>query len=138
MARMLRMQQAQLDSLAKDRKILEDRIKLQHERWVSDVNLFQEQIYQVKFGSFGVQILFWWNKVRVFGFCQFGGSIGVAYEICVQLKRDFTAQEMEHMVEAAKLDLIIGLKEREAYIHKDKSGWCSFKFLYFYRTLLQY
>nr|GMD84754.1 spindle apparatus protein lin-5 [Ipomoea batatas]GME20113.1 spindle apparatus protein lin-5 [Ipomoea batatas] len=83
MALMLRTQQVQLDSLAKDRKLLEDRIKLQHERWVSDVNLFQEQIYQ--------------------------------------LKMEFTAQEMEHMVEAAKLDLVLGLKEREAYIHKDKS-----------------
>lgn len=47
MVHMLRTQQTQLESLAKDRKLLEDRIKLQNERWVSDVNLFQDQIAQV-------------------------------------------------------------------------------------------
>lgn len=47
MVRMLRRQQTQLESLAKDRKLLEDRIKLQYDRWVSDVNLFQDQITQV-------------------------------------------------------------------------------------------
>ncbi|KAI7987713.1 hypothetical protein LOK49_LG13G00310 [Camellia lanceoleosa] len=37
----LETQQIQLESLSRDRKFLEDRIKLQYDRWVSDVNLFQ-------------------------------------------------------------------------------------------------
>lgn len=72
MALMLRTQQVQLDSLAKDRKLLEDRIKLQHERWVSDVNLFQEQIYQVNFGSFGVQFNFDGIKLGFLVFVNLG------------------------------------------------------------------
>ncbi|CAL5418451.1 unnamed protein product [Camellia sinensis] len=44
----LETQQIQLESLSRDRKFLEDRIKLQYDRWVSDVNLFQDQISQMK------------------------------------------------------------------------------------------
>lgn len=82
MVRMLRTQQTQLESLAKDRKLLEDRIKLQYNRWVSDVNLFQDQI--------------------------------------TQMKNEFTVQEMHHMVEVAKADLVMGLKQREAFVYKHK------------------
>ncbi|XP_057973151.1 spindle pole body component 110 [Malania oleifera] len=45
---MARTQQTQIESLVKDRKILEDRIKTQNERWVSDVRFFEDQISQMK------------------------------------------------------------------------------------------
>ncbi|XP_052203500.1 uncharacterized protein LOC127808864 [Diospyros lotus] len=45
---MLQTQQTQLESLAKERKLLEDRIKLQHERWISDVNLCKDHVSQMK------------------------------------------------------------------------------------------
>lgn len=48
LVQMLTSQQTQLESLAKERIILEDRIKLQHDRWVSDIDNFQEQIYEMK------------------------------------------------------------------------------------------
>ncbi|GFY86246.1 hypothetical protein Acr_04g0009840 [Actinidia rufa] len=41
-------QQIQIESLAKERKLLENVIKSQHERRVSDFNLFQDQISQTK------------------------------------------------------------------------------------------
>lgn len=44
---MLQTQQRQLETLAKERKLLEDRIRMQHERWVSDVRLLEDQISQV-------------------------------------------------------------------------------------------
>lgn len=40
LVQMLQTQQSQL-------KFLEDRLKLQHDRWVSDVNLYQEKLSQV-------------------------------------------------------------------------------------------
>ena len=40
-------QQIQIESLAKERKLLENVIKSQHERRVSEFNLFQDQISQV-------------------------------------------------------------------------------------------
>ncbi|CAK9148287.1 unnamed protein product [Ilex paraguariensis] len=79
---MLQTQHTQLEYLATERKLLEDRIKSQYERWLSDVKLFQDQISQ--------------------------------------MKRDLTVQEMESMVEAAKSDLIIGSKQREAFMCKLK------------------
>lgn len=51
---MLTSQQTQLESLAKERIILQDRIKLQNDRWVSDIDRFQEQIYEVT-------LIFFWN-----------------------------------------------------------------------------
>lgn len=51
---MLKTQQEQLETLAKERKILEDRIKMQYERWVSDVRLYEDHISQVKFLNLGV------------------------------------------------------------------------------------
>uniref|UniRef100_A0A0V0GK61 Putative ovule protein n=1 Tax=Solanum chacoense TaxID=4108 RepID=A0A0V0GK61_SOLCH len=45
---MLTSQQTQLESLAKERMILEDRIKLQNDQWVSDIDRFQEQIYEMR------------------------------------------------------------------------------------------
>nr|XP_009618878.1 spindle pole body component 110 isoform X2 [Nicotiana tomentosiformis]XP_016433324.1 PREDICTED: spindle pole body component 110 isoform X2 [Nicotiana tabacum] len=46
LVKMLKSQQTQLEYLAKDRKILEDRIKLLHGRWVNDGYSYQEQIFQ--------------------------------------------------------------------------------------------
>ncbi|MCD7455787.1 hypothetical protein HAX54_029641 [Datura stramonium] len=79
---MLTSQQTQLESLAKERMILEDRIKLQHDRWVSDINSFQEQIYE--------------------------------------MKKDFTVQEMERMLEVAKSEFVVGLKQRDVVMFKRK------------------
>ncbi|KAL4280166.1 hypothetical protein GQ457_03G030730 [Hibiscus cannabinus] len=48
LVKMLKTQQQQLETLAKDRNILEDRIKMQYERWVSDVRLYEDHISQMK------------------------------------------------------------------------------------------
>lgn len=40
----------------------------------------------------------------------------------LQMKNEFTVQEMQSMVEAAKADLLIGLKKREALVYKHKFG----------------
>lgn len=47
LVRMLKTQQTQLVTLVNDRKILEDRIKMQHERWVSDIRLCEDHIFKV-------------------------------------------------------------------------------------------
>lgn len=52
LVKMLQTQQVQLETLAKERKLLKDRIRMQHDRWVSDVRLFEEQIAQVNFINF--------------------------------------------------------------------------------------
>ncbi|KAF8405367.1 hypothetical protein HHK36_010271 [Tetracentron sinense] len=72
---MLKTQQIQLESLVKERSILEDRIKIQHDRWVSDVLLLEDQI---------------------------------------------SLAEMGILLEAAKTDLVVGLKQREAVLYKLK------------------
>ncbi|KAM4122175.1 hypothetical protein ACB094_01G062800 [Castanea mollissima] len=48
LVRMLKTQQTQLVTLVNDRKNLEDRIKMQHERWVSDIRLCEDHICQLK------------------------------------------------------------------------------------------
>ena len=53
LVKMLKTQQHQLETLAKDRKILEDRINMQYERWVSDVRLYEDHISQVRVFSLG-------------------------------------------------------------------------------------
>lgn len=45
---LIKSQQTHLEYLAKDRKILEDRVKLLHDRWVNDGYSYQEQIFQMK------------------------------------------------------------------------------------------
>ncbi|XP_035538562.1 myosin-11-like [Juglans regia] len=45
---MLQSQQAQVETLAKERKLLEERIRAQHERWVSDLSLYEDRISQIK------------------------------------------------------------------------------------------
>lgn len=44
---MVRNQQNQLQSFANQQKFLEDRLRMQHERWASDVRLYKDQISQV-------------------------------------------------------------------------------------------
>ena len=51
-------QQIQIESLAKERKLLENVIKSQHERRVSEFNLFQDQISQVSPQLLGIFPLF--------------------------------------------------------------------------------
>ena len=53
LVKMLKTQQHQLETLAKDRKILEDRINMQYERWVSDVRLYEDHNSQVRVFSLG-------------------------------------------------------------------------------------
>ncbi|GMI83093.1 hypothetical protein like AT1G19980 [Hibiscus trionum] len=48
LVKMLKTQQQQLETLAKERNILEGRIKMQYERWVSDVRLYEDHISQMK------------------------------------------------------------------------------------------
>ncbi|XP_077246230.1 uncharacterized protein LOC143886161 [Tasmannia lanceolata] len=45
---LLKSQQTQLVTLAVERKILEDRIQIQHERWVSDVLLLKDHLSQME------------------------------------------------------------------------------------------
>lgn len=47
LVKMLKSQQEQLETLVKQRKILEDRIKMQHDRWVSDIRLYEDYVSQV-------------------------------------------------------------------------------------------
>ena len=60
LVKLLKNQQEQLETLLKERKILEGRIKTQHESWVSDTRLYEDYILQVslffcgKFGSFWI------------------------------------------------------------------------------------
>lgn len=82
LVQMTQTQQTQLESLAKERKLLEKRIKLQYDRWVSDVKLFQDRISQ--------------------------------------MKRDIAIQEMARLTDTAKSDLLLGLKQREAFMFKLK------------------
>ncbi|KAI6687627.1 hypothetical protein NL676_024455 [Syzygium grande] len=51
---MLGAQQAQLVTLVKERKLLEDRIRMQHRRWDSDVRFLKDRISQMK-GALKVQ-----------------------------------------------------------------------------------
>ncbi|XP_061357010.1 uncharacterized protein LOC133301395 [Gastrolobium bilobum] len=48
LVQMVRNQQNQLQSLAKQHKFLEDRLQMQHERWASDIRLHKDQISQMK------------------------------------------------------------------------------------------
>lgn len=48
LVRMLEAQQKQLETLVKERKILEDRIRMQHDRWTSDTRLYEDLICQLK------------------------------------------------------------------------------------------
>ncbi|XP_059636783.1 uncharacterized protein LOC132278899 [Cornus florida] len=68
---MLQTQQTQVESLTSERKLLEDRIKLQ-------------------------------------------------YDQISQMKRDLVVQDMERVVDAAKSDMVLGLKQREAFVNKLK------------------
>ncbi|KAM7260229.1 hypothetical protein ACFE04_015970 [Oxalis oulophora] len=45
---MLKTQQGQLETLTEERKIIEDRIKRQHQRWESDVLLYEDRISQLE------------------------------------------------------------------------------------------
>ncbi|KAM6543952.1 hypothetical protein CsatB_008399 [Cannabis sativa] len=77
---MLQTQQIQLEWLAKERKILEDRIIMQQDRWVSDIRLLEDQISQAR--------------------------------------RDLLVHDMTGSLELAKAELVMGLKHRDAHIHK--------------------
>ncbi|KAA0065164.1 myosin-11-like [Cucumis melo var. makuwa] len=48
LVRMLETQQKQLETLVLERKVLEDRIRMQHDRWTSDSRLYEDFICQLK------------------------------------------------------------------------------------------
>jgi hypothetical protein len=54
---MLQTQQAQLETIAKERKLFEDCVRVQHERWVSNARLYEGQISQVILNT--TRRLFW-------------------------------------------------------------------------------
>ncbi|KAF9683141.1 hypothetical protein SADUNF_Sadunf05G0181300 [Salix dunnii] len=80
LVKLLKSQQEQLETLLKERHLLEDRIKTQHERWVSDIRLYEAHI--------------------------------------AQINGDMVKKDMACVLEAAKGDLMLGLKQREASLHK--------------------
>ena len=57
---LLKTQQEQLETLLKERHLLEDRIKTQHERWFSDIRLYEAHIAQVNVLFFWVKKWFFW------------------------------------------------------------------------------
>ncbi|TKY72421.1 calponin-likey domain-containing protein [Spatholobus suberectus] len=80
LVQMVRSQQNQLHSFASSHKFLEDRLRMQHEGWVSDVRLHKDLISQM-------------NGILMF-------------------------EEKKRSLEAAKADLALGLKQREAAVLK--------------------
>lgn len=47
MVKILQEQQSQLETMAKERKMLADRIQTEHDKWAFNVRLLQDQIAQV-------------------------------------------------------------------------------------------
>ncbi|XP_047326279.1 uncharacterized protein LOC124929946 [Impatiens glandulifera] len=90
MVEMLKQKQSQIESLVKERKLLEDHIKLQSSRWLSDVDLLKGQISQVNENPF------------------------------ISVKQKLSVQEMTNRVDSAKAELIAGFKQKEALIYKTK------------------
>ncbi|KAJ8538266.1 hypothetical protein K7X08_014806 [Anisodus acutangulus] len=86
---MLTSQQTQLESLAKERMILEDRIKLQNNRWVYDINTFQDQIYEMK-KDFTVQ-----DMERVLAVAKSELVVGLKQRDVVMFKRKFEDADSE-------------------------------------------
>lgn len=80
LVKMLKSQQEQIETLVKERGILEDHLKMQHEKWVSDVRLYEDHISQ--------------------------------------MKSEIVAQQLIHLLDAAKSDMVVGLKLREASLFK--------------------
>lgn len=63
LVQMIRDQQSQLETLAKDRQLLEDRVRTQNERWTYDIRLLEDQISQVTSPIFISH--YPWIKIRV-------------------------------------------------------------------------
>lgn len=80
LVKMLKSQQEQIETLVKEREILEDHLKMQHDKWVSDVRLYEDHISQ--------------------------------------MKSEIVSQELIHLLDAAKSDMVVGLKLREASLLK--------------------
>ncbi|OAY22696.2 epidermal growth factor receptor substrate 15 homolog [Manihot esculenta] len=80
--KLLKDQQEQLKTLVRERKFLEDRIKLQNEQFLSEIRLFEDYI--------------------------------------TQMKEALVEKDMTCLLEAAKSDLMIGLKHKEASLYKLK------------------
>ena len=81
LVQMVRSQQNQLHSFASRHKFLEDRLRMQHEGWVSDVRCHKDQISQVivLFLSFRVSLKF---KIKVGFFCTYFINAFIA-TVCV-------------------------------------------------------
>uniref|UniRef100_A0A803Q6Z8 Uncharacterized protein n=1 Tax=Cannabis sativa TaxID=3483 RepID=A0A803Q6Z8_CANSA len=95
----LQTQQTQLEELTKERKLLEDRIRIQHNRWVSDVRILEDLISEVK--------------------------------------RESSIHELEHSREISKVELVMGLKQREAEIEKLRLEYAETELGDFVRVLVE-
>ncbi|XP_038717334.1 uncharacterized protein LOC120010623 isoform X2 [Tripterygium wilfordii] len=84
LVKMLKSQEQQLETLVKERKILQDRIKMQHDQLVSNIRFYEDRISQ--------------------------------------MKEDLVEKDRVHMLDAAKADLILAVKQRETAIHKLNLG----------------
>ncbi|CAK7346194.1 unnamed protein product [Dovyalis caffra] len=80
--KLIKNQQEQLETFLKERKILEDRVKTQHERWFSDIRFYEDYI--------------------------------------LQINGDLVEKDMACLLETAKGDLMLDLKQREASLHKSR------------------
>ncbi|GLT92005.1 hypothetical protein SLE2022_098640 [Rubroshorea leprosula] len=80
LVKMLQSQQEQLQTLVKERKILEDRLRIQMERWKFDICLYEDHIFK--------------------------------------LKHKLEGKQMESLLEEAKGDFMVGMKQKEASISK--------------------
>lgn len=50
------------------------------------------------------------------------GKIGFFGKLGLQMKKEFTVQEMERMLEVAKSEFFVGLKQRDVAMFKRKFG----------------
>lgn len=62
------------------------------------------------------------NEIRVFQFGAFRASVINSGNCSFQMKGTLAVQDMMSSLDARKLELAVGLKQREALLHKLKLG----------------
>ncbi|KAK3023786.1 hypothetical protein RJ639_043402, partial [Escallonia herrerae] len=81
---LIQMQQVQLKFLAKERKVIEDKLQLLYDRWVFDIKFHKESLSEVE--------------------------------------KDREMEELERTVGEKKLDFLVGVKQKWAFMYKHKLG----------------
>ncbi|KAK2971446.1 hypothetical protein RJ640_020852 [Escallonia rubra] len=81
---LIQMQQVQLKFLAKERKVIEDKLQLLYDRWVFNIKFHKESLSEVE--------------------------------------KDREMEELERTVEAKKLDFLVGVKQKWAFMYKHNLG----------------